>query len=49
MRMHIDRLDPFAADHHGQGLACRLLAVRALQHAAAAENGAHRGGRGPGL
>ena len=44
MGVHVDRLDPFAADHDGQFLARRLLGVRTLQQTAAAEDDAGRGG-----
>jgi hypothetical protein len=44
VRVHIYRLDPFATDHNGQFLACRLLCMRTLQQPAAAEHDAGRGG-----
>jgi len=42
--MHVDRLDPLAADRHGQRLPYRLLlGIGAVQKAAAAEDDAGRG------
>ena len=45
MGMHVDRLDPFSADHDREFLPCRFLAVRALEKAATAEDDTGSGGR----
>jgi hypothetical protein len=38
MGVHVDRLDPLSADHHRKFLPRRLLAVRAFQETATAED-----------
>src|SRR5437868_1136534 len=45
MGMHVDRLDPFSADHDREFLPCRFLAVSALEKAATAEDNTGSGGR----
>ena len=49
MGVNVDGLDPLSADHDGQFLACRLLAVHTLQQAAAAEDDAGGDGRSTGF
>jgi hypothetical protein len=45
MGVHVDRLDPLSANHHREFLPRRLLAVRAFEETATAEDDAGSGGR----
>ena len=49
MGMHVDGLDPLAADHHGKLLPRRLLGMCAMQHAATAEHDAGGDGSAAGF
>jgi len=45
VRVDVDGFDAFPSDHHGQGLACRLLGICTVKQATTAKDNAGGGSR----